>query len=120
MGIEVNPLCRLCGSDVETRSHLFFGCPYSIEVWQHILHLCRIARSVNGWDVEFRWAVASFRGKSLITFILKLAWNSYIYLIWEERNFRQFHNLARGEILLMYSFVWIGGLQFNSCYYCIW
>ncbi|KAL4376260.1 hypothetical protein GQ457_02G013520 [Hibiscus cannabinus] len=32
MGIEVNPLCRLCGSDIETISHLFFCCPYSIEV----------------------------------------------------------------------------------------
>ncbi|KAL4310092.1 hypothetical protein GQ457_01G016290 [Hibiscus cannabinus] len=104
MGLEVNPLCRLCESDIETKSHLFFCCPYSIEVWQHILQLCRIARSVSGWDVEFRWEVASLMGKSLIIFILKLAWSSYIYFIWEERNSRQFLTLLGGRILFLKIF----------------
>ncbi|PPS16729.1 hypothetical protein GOBAR_AA03848 [Gossypium barbadense] len=38
------------------------------------------------WHLELHWAVARLKGKSLLTIILKLAWNSHIHIIWKERR----------------------------------
>ncbi|KAK5831903.1 hypothetical protein PVK06_015702 [Gossypium arboreum] len=35
--------------------------------------------SVIGWQRESQWAVKKFKGKTLLTSILKLAWNAHIY-----------------------------------------
>ena len=41
-------------------------------------------------EKEFVWAVQRIKGKVLITKILKIGWNAYIYCIWKERNKRVF------------------------------
>ncbi|KAF9110650.1 hypothetical protein BGX30_007903 [Mortierella sp. GBA39] len=33
----VEPLCRVCGVDLETSHHLLFSCPKKLEVWQSAL-----------------------------------------------------------------------------------
>ena len=33
----VEPLCRVCGVDLETNQHLLFSCPKKLEVWQSAL-----------------------------------------------------------------------------------
>ncbi|KAL4351771.1 hypothetical protein GQ457_06G036510 [Hibiscus cannabinus] len=40
-------------------------------------------------------AVGYLRGKSLLVFILKIAWNAHLYAIWEERNCMLFRNTSR-------------------------
>ncbi|KAL4351680.1 hypothetical protein GQ457_06G041750 [Hibiscus cannabinus] len=52
-------------------------------------------RVMMDWERELVWLYTRLKGKSLIVFILKLAWNSYIYHIWEERNCRKFRNTYR-------------------------
>ncbi|KAG4120157.1 hypothetical protein ERO13_D11G126150v2, partial [Gossypium hirsutum] len=42
-------------------------------------------------------AIKKLKGRSLITLILKIAWNACIYLIWRERNYRQFQGIQRNE-----------------------
>ena len=53
-----------------------------------MMQLCRINRRVGGWEQEFEWAVKKLKGKgkAMISTILKVSWNAYIYYVWKERN----------------------------------
>ncbi|XP_039025204.1 uncharacterized protein LOC120158437 [Hibiscus syriacus] len=71
MGLMVDDKCILCGVAAESR------------------------RNVGSWDFELAWAISSLKGRSLRTLVLKLAWSSLVYLVWEERNRRVFRNVNR-------------------------
>ena len=81
----------------ETRNHLFFECSYSKKIWQQVLGLCRFRRDVLVWSYELRWAVQKLKEKSLISLILRIGWNAYIYQIWKERNNRIFKQKEEKE-----------------------
>ena len=91
-GIVLESCCSLCKLMEETRDHLFFECPFSKEIWQQVLYLCGLRRSVLDWHYEFQWAVKKLKGNSLISMVLKVGWNAFIYQIWRERNSRIFRN----------------------------
>ncbi|KAL4334912.1 hypothetical protein GQ457_07G024120 [Hibiscus cannabinus] len=96
MGIALNDVkCVLCLDALETRSHIFFDCPFAAGVWEALLQICKLDRGVMHWDEELSWAVAKLKEKSLIFHILKLAWNAFIYIVWEERNFRLYRGTSR-------------------------
>ncbi|KAL4363570.1 hypothetical protein GQ457_04G002800 [Hibiscus cannabinus] len=58
------------------------------------LLLCNISRVALPWKQEFQWAVQGLKDKSLLTVILKLTWNAFIYFMWKEKNARVFCNVA--------------------------
>ncbi|XVF79274.1 hypothetical protein PTKIN_Ptkin14bG0208400 [Pterospermum kingtungense] len=87
-GIAVDDVCCLCKEYVESRNHVFFECHFSKNIWFLILRLCGIQREVGSWDDELRWAVSKFKGKTLISVVLKCAWCAFINSIWRERNNR--------------------------------
>ena len=89
-GIDKDGLCTLCKQEQESRDHLFFECSYSKAVLKKVLQLCGLNREVLDWKREFAWAVQRIKGKTLITRILKIGWNAYIYCIWKERNSKVF------------------------------
>ncbi|KAL4361754.1 hypothetical protein GQ457_04G001430 [Hibiscus cannabinus] len=95
MEIVEDSMCELCGNVVESRCHLFFECRFSREIWENVLKLCGLSRMMQRWDDELDWAIAVLKGKSLIVYILKLAWQAHIYLVWEERNHRHFRGVHR-------------------------
>ncbi|OMO78705.1 reverse transcriptase [Corchorus capsularis] len=82
--------CVLCGQHTDCRDHIFFTCDYSKKVWMKVLAACRLHRTVGNWHYEFQWALSKLKGKSLLSLILKLAWNAFCYVIWRERNRRLF------------------------------
>ncbi|KAK8277886.1 hypothetical protein V6Z11_D09G003000 [Gossypium hirsutum] len=96
-------LCKLSNSELETRNHLFFECSYSKGIWKSILGLCRIDREIIDWQRELQWAYIKLKGKTLIAIIVRTAWNAYVYLIWEERNRRQFKGKQRNESEILNS-----------------
>ena len=51
-----------------------------------VLQLCGLNRGILPWNEKLNWAVQRFKGKSLISVILRLAWKVSIYYIWGERN----------------------------------
>lgn len=59
-----------------------FGSRYCIDVG------CREVLGVGILDFEIEWAIKNIKGKSLLSLILRAAWNAYIYHIWRERNGR--------------------------------
>ncbi|KAE8677066.1 hypothetical protein F3Y22_tig00111550pilonHSYRG00032 [Hibiscus syriacus] len=99
MGITIeNVNCLFCNMIPETQSHIFFECDYAKSLWASILQLCDINRNICHWDGELAWAVHCFRGKSLLTRVLKLAFTSYVYGIWRERNNKLFGGKTRTMI----------------------
>ncbi|XP_038993415.1 uncharacterized protein LOC120117178 [Hibiscus syriacus] len=101
-GIVTDNLCGLCGASQETRNHLFLECSYSCEVWRSIMNFYGLHYQLPScWDDAIRWMVLNFKGKSLLIYILKLAWTSFVYFIWEERNHRCFRGVTRSTDLIV-------------------
>ncbi|XP_039066047.1 uncharacterized protein LOC120211619 [Hibiscus syriacus] len=87
--------CGLCGTVLESRSHLFIDCSFSREVWNVLLQLCGLRMQWLSWDHSLCWLVSNLKGKSLLVHILKLAWTGFVYFIWDERNRRCFRGMMR-------------------------
>ncbi|XP_039026924.1 uncharacterized protein LOC120160623 [Hibiscus syriacus] len=106
--------CVLYNETNETRDHLFSECSFAKSLWSSILNLSQLHVPHMTWEEKICWASKEWKGKSLLTTILKLAWTSFIYLIWEERNRRIYHRGSREvdqvlssikELTLLRSFV---------------
>ncbi|KAL4386345.1 hypothetical protein GQ457_09G024940 [Hibiscus cannabinus] len=95
MGLNVDIRCVLCGGGHEDRNHIFTECSYSTHIWTSILHSCDFERAPLGWDEELQWLCSNLKGKSLRVTLLKLAWASFVYHIWVERNRRTFRGISR-------------------------
>ncbi|KAJ0887511.1 putative RNA-directed DNA polymerase [Helianthus annuus] len=87
--------CLLCYADVDSHSHLFFECSYSLQVWN-------LVRSKGGmdsvgpfWDDIVEWMAARARSKSAANYVSKLVLAAAFYFIWQERNSRLFKNQTR-------------------------
>ncbi|XP_039045246.1 uncharacterized protein LOC120184977 [Hibiscus syriacus] len=90
-------LCIFCSDTKETRDHLFAECSKTTSIWRSILQLSGLNTHFSTWNNLLDWAIASWKGKSLISSILKLSWCAFNYTIWEERNRRIFRGSCRTE-----------------------
>ena len=95
-GLIIDGNCKLCQIEPETRDHLFFGCNFFKGIWRTILQLCGLNRRVISWIEELAWAIQRFKGKVLISVILKLVWKAFIYHIWRE-NIKRMHEQQPGD-----------------------
>ncbi|KAE8710260.1 hypothetical protein F3Y22_tig00110325pilonHSYRG00092 [Hibiscus syriacus] len=93
MGMAIDGACKLYGNASESRDHIFLECSFAVSIWNAILARCRVHIVVQGWEQEPRWTCKYVESKSLLTLILKIAWNAFIYYIWEERNYRIFRGI---------------------------
>ncbi|XP_039017074.1 uncharacterized protein LOC120147893 [Hibiscus syriacus] len=95
MGITTEGTCVNCNNDMETRNHLFCRCTLVIRLWKSILSLNGLKNATSSWDYMVTRASSTWKGKSLLTIILKVAWTIYVYILWEERNYRIFKDRHR-------------------------
>ncbi|KAL4318729.1 hypothetical protein GQ457_18G011770 [Hibiscus cannabinus] len=91
----------LCCVRDESKNHLFFLLPLLTWHLDDILRCCGINRAILGWDDEINWAIARLKGKSMHAFVLRLAWNAFIYFILEERNRRTFCSIERDANVIL-------------------
>ena len=92
-GLIVPPSCVLCVGHNECIQHLFFDCEFSEQVWSFFttrLHLI----SPRLFENRLRWLKAPARDKN-VKLIVRLIYQSYVYLIWKERNSRIHTDTAR-------------------------
>ncbi|XVF84249.1 hypothetical protein PTKIN_Ptkin17bG0015600 [Pterospermum kingtungense] len=94
-------LCKLYSVEEEDRDHLFYGCLFSQQIWQGILQLCGVRRPVTDWHRELRWAMERFKGKALLSVILRLAWRVFIYNIWKERKAWIFGSTSQNPLQIL-------------------
>ncbi|XP_039068019.1 uncharacterized protein LOC120214115 [Hibiscus syriacus] len=90
IGLFLLEVCVMFGADQETRNHVFLDFPFSREVWTLILRACDLERQVVDWEFELSWAFHRFKGKYVLSVLLKLTWNAMNYFVWRERNRRIF------------------------------
>ncbi|XP_038997365.1 uncharacterized protein LOC120122260 [Hibiscus syriacus] len=95
IGLTINGQCILCNAAFETRNHLFADSIMATSLWNGILHLSLLSLPHMSWENKLTWAYSTWKGKSLLTSIMKIARNAFIYKIWEERNRRMFQGKSR-------------------------
>ncbi|XP_039007412.1 uncharacterized protein LOC120135148 [Hibiscus syriacus] len=103
MGMKLDGLCDLCNAELEDRDNLFNNCAFVSGIWRKILQTCKIPHRNLCWSDSLDWAAVNFRGKSLLVSILKLAWISLLYFVWEESNFRRFRGCSRSADIIFKS-----------------
>ncbi|XP_043697430.1 uncharacterized protein LOC122648259 [Telopea speciosissima] len=79
-------------------NHLFFGCPFTTDIWKHIYDLCFHdgATPSNAIDVAISVRYVAGRAGKL-GLVIKLAFCATIKHIWSERNYRIFRNKIRSK-----------------------
>ncbi|KAE8697193.1 hypothetical protein F3Y22_tig00110627pilonHSYRG00026 [Hibiscus syriacus] len=112
--------CIFCNYDLETSEHLFLKCPTAVFIWKVVFSFSGLVFPDCSWDVFTVWASSTWKGKSLLTLIMKIAFNATVYMIWEERNKRVFQQRARSAediiqaIKNTVSLILRGNCTFNS------
>ncbi|CAI9274222.1 unnamed protein product [Lactuca saligna] len=79
-----------CGQKLYSHNHLFFECTYSSLVWKVVKDKVGIRSNSHGWKELVEEFQDLFKGKSIQTFIMKIAFAASVYYIWRERNCRLF------------------------------
>lgn len=97
--------CILCYKNIENMNYIFFECPYTTQLWQHIhirvskLQNMEIIRNAEGiWRVA-KWGMGRINKRNLFnirSMLMVVIWN-----IWLERNRRIFNNAQLNTIALL-------------------
>ncbi|XP_020258577.1 uncharacterized protein LOC109834984 [Asparagus officinalis] len=97
MGVLNANSCYLCNGDaIESRDHLFFECEYSMNVWNKIMSWLNFRWRSCNWNCMLEWFTTSLRGKGFKQRIKRMAFNTSLYKIWNERNSRIFIQKSKG------------------------
>ncbi|XP_039004063.1 uncharacterized protein LOC120131017 [Hibiscus syriacus] len=114
IGLVTNGQCVICNQGLETRDHLFAECKMVATIWSIILHFSCLIRPPLTWVNLLDWAYTAWKGKSLLTTILKLAWCAFNYFIWEETNRRLFRGNSKSQDEILNSIKEIVGAQLTD------
>ncbi|XP_043721013.1 uncharacterized protein LOC122668526 [Telopea speciosissima] len=88
--------CEFCSAIIESRNHLFFGCPFSTDIWKIIYELCFHDGTMPSNVIDAAISVIYAAGRvGKLGLATKLAFCATIKHIWSERNFRIFRNKIR-------------------------
>ncbi|CAG7907616.1 unnamed protein product [Brassica rapa] len=93
-GMNVAGECVMCSSALETHHHLFFECSYSSSLWLGFASQI-LPNPPLDLHAAAAWIVSSSNriSRKEVT-LLKLIFQSIIYLIWKERNARIFTSVS--------------------------
>ncbi|XP_048637662.1 uncharacterized protein LOC125610047 [Brassica napus] len=93
-GLNVPEQCVLCSAAVETHHHLFFECQFSASIWTFFAETVwpnppQDIHSAAAWI-----CMARNSSSPQARCIIKLMFQSAVYLIWKERNKRIFTSVS--------------------------
>lgn len=93
-GSIVDPMCGLCGEEVETIDHLLMQCPRVVPVWY--VSMARLDMSTLGHNSfkEFLWAYMDSHPLEFVSLLAYLAWE-----IWQHRVLFQNRNFIFSEVV---------------------
>ncbi|XP_039026285.1 uncharacterized protein LOC120159816 [Hibiscus syriacus] len=114
IGITNDCSCLLCNSDVETRDHLFLLCPTAVFLWERIFSFSGLHFTGYLWEEFLEMASSNWKGKSLLSTVMRNALNALVYLLWEERNKRLYQGRTRPVNELLKNIKSIVCLQLNG------
>ncbi|XP_038991896.1 uncharacterized protein LOC120115199 [Hibiscus syriacus] len=114
MGVSTDGLCVNCNSHQETRNHLFSNCSMAARLWNSILNLNGMNQNFSTWEGMVSRACLTWKGKSLLTTILKISWNAFIYYLWQERNQRIFQARFRDVVVILKDIIDTVGIRLRD------
>lgn len=97
-GLTVPDSCVFCDADRESHQHLFFECPYAVEIWRKF---CGRFLSTPPADLQAMVMLCTqFQGSysSQVKVILRLLLQVIVYNLWRKRNARIFRNISRSPL----------------------
>lgn len=97
--LDVPSTCFLCDSAPENKTHLFFDCTYSSEVWNSFFTHQALSPPSLFVDIV-RWVRSSTNNGKLKT-ICNLILQAVVYFIWKERNARLHTSSSKPAQLLV-------------------
>ncbi|GAA0165339.1 reverse transcriptase [Lithospermum erythrorhizon] len=78
--------CVFCRDADESCAHLFFACPFSSAIWNHIRNWLGIRRQMSTLESAIKWIKKEHGGKSLHSRAILLAFCIVVHEIWRARN----------------------------------
>jgi len=90
-GLEAHERCFLCDQQQETIDHIVASCPFTQDLWHHILqalrrHLPQPAASIRVWWWRLRLLWDGHQRSGMDSLFALVSWE-----IWKEPNARSFH-----------------------------
>ncbi|XP_018473781.1 uncharacterized protein LOC108845004 [Raphanus sativus] len=95
----VEQVCVYCGEKDESRDHLFSACPYTFTVWMNVAERLLGAAITPDWADTVTSIMRPNRNK-LDTVLIRLVFQTSIYMLWRERNSRR-HGGANMSVTLI-------------------
>ncbi|XP_071714357.1 uncharacterized protein [Rutidosis leptorrhynchoides] len=88
-------LCTLCDQVHDSHDHLFFACPFSLQVWNRVkVHIDFLIFS-DSWR-DFTLLISPFAKRRIARIIVvKLIFAATVYSLWQERNNRLYKKKKR-------------------------
>ena len=78
--------CGFCQEPLETRKHLFFECPYSLQIWKMLARGVVSDLYTMEWDNILRLTLKASTWNKITLFITRHVFQSAVQAIWRERN----------------------------------
>ena len=83
---QASASCALCSGQLESRSHIFFECSYSDEVWRGLTQR-QLPHYTNKWSDILPLLTAQHLSKTKL-FLVRYVFQAALYSLWRERNSR--------------------------------
>ncbi|RHN60841.1 hypothetical protein MtrunA17_Chr4g0030201 [Medicago truncatula] len=106
-------LCVFGCGEVETSQHLFVSCPIFRDLWQHVRAWIGVS-GVDPFDISDHFVQFSYLlgSTSKIQSFMQLLWLACVWVLWTERNNKQFNNIENSihhlvEKVQIHSYWWL-------------
>lgn len=86
---NVDAACVLCQEPLETRNHLFFDCPYLLQIWEALMKGVLKEKYVTGWERIIDLVTREANWSKVQLFVARYMLQSMVHTIWMERNRRR-------------------------------
>ncbi|GKB93010.1 RNA-directed DNA polymerase, eukaryota, reverse transcriptase zinc-binding domain protein [Tanacetum coccineum] len=90
-----NLVCVFCKKMPDNHNHLFFGCDFPKAVWCRLKDLVKLDHAPNCWSDIISFLLNRPINKFIWSILQRLVLGACVYIVWQERNLRTFHNRSR-------------------------
>ncbi|KAJ0463265.1 putative reverse transcriptase zinc-binding domain-containing protein [Helianthus annuus] len=92
--------CPLCRHDKDSHDHLFFLCPFAMQVWNQVKDMAYMENVNASWISIMDWLEQNACSKSAQSIVSKMVVAASTYFIWQERNNRLFSQRQRSAAMI--------------------
>ncbi|KAL9683684.1 hypothetical protein QQ045_015512 [Rhodiola kirilowii] len=105
MGLEVDAICPLCGAELETKDHLFFGCNFSRSILNKTMNFLGVENCPKEWELIIVW----FKRKNpnrYKTKVIAACVTLCMFEVWKCRNYKIFRHEYIQDTTASNTIIW--------------